>query len=104
MSTSEGEAVVVKRDGNRCRVREHTVQPGQTSCGSSDESLREGDETDWESAFKHLSAILGKQFLSGDCLYLVAMALRHHLGDEPAHVFAEHVGLNRIKAVHDFMG
>ena len=109
MSFSDGKTGVVRVDGDRSGVRQHDVQHGQTSAGRTDESVRADDGAscggpDWERAYKHLSALLGRQFIGGDCLVLIAMDIRHNLGDEEAFVFADHVGLNRPKSIHEFMG
>jgi len=109
MSISKDKAGVVRVDGDRSGVRQHDVQHGQTSVGRTDEPTGGADgacrgDTDWEHAYKHLSALLGRQFIGGDCLTLIAMNIRHNLGDEEAFVFADHVGLNRPKSIHKFMG
>jgi|10_taG_2_1085330.scaffolds.fasta_scaffold89448_1 hypothetical protein len=109
MSTSKEKAGALQSYGDRGGVHEHDVQHGPTSVGRTDESVRADDGTsrgdpDWEHAYKHLSALLGRQFIGGDCLVLIAMDIRHNLGDEEAFVFADHVGLNRPKSIHKFMG
>lgn len=90
---------------NRERVQQHSIQPRQTSIGSSNEQVREDAEgTDWERSFKFLSAALGRQWISSDKLILIAYAIRDHVGDEAMLTYMEHVGLNRDKKIHDFMG
>ena len=109
MSFSDGKTGVVKVDGDRGGMLEHDVQRGQAVTRSAEESVRTDDgashgDPDWEQAYKHLSALLGRQFIGGDCLVLIAMDIRHNLGDEEAFVFADHVGLNRPNSIHKFMG
>jgi len=85
-------------------VREHAIQPGQTGIGSPNEPIREDNETDWEQAFKFLSASLGKAWLGSDALVLIAYGLQGQITDEALLTYMTHVGLNRDKSTHDFMG
>ena len=93
---------VVRSD--RSGVRQHTLQPRQAGVGSSNEPIREDDETDWEQAFKFLSASLGKAWLGSDALVLIAYGLQGQITDEALLTYMTHVGLNRDEAVHNFMG
>jgi hypothetical protein len=94
MSTSKRETGVARSDGNRGGVPELHVQL----------SSEGGTYPDWERAFAILSASLGKQMISGDALYLIFMSLQSNAGEQVAERFAEHIGLNRSKEVHNFMG
>ena len=104
MSTDSGqpEAGLCRRGGGR--VRANDVQPGEATGGSPDARAGADDETDWRQAFRVLSATLSRQMVSGDLLYLVALSIRDNAGVEPAREFAEHVGLNRDRRTHTFMG
>jgi hypothetical protein len=42
---------------------------------------------DWKRAFQHLSVILGKQWVSGDMIFLIAMDLQNECGDDAADEF-----------------
>ena len=60
----------------------------------------------WKHRFRVLSAVLGKQVISGDCLYLVASELEGIVGEEAAQEFKLYVTAGRLpnKYIHDFMG
>ena len=109
MPTSNREAAVVRVDGDRSRMRQHDVQRSQTDVGGTNKSSGEDDgachgDTDWENAFKILSALISKQFVSSDLLKLTAYGLRDIAGEQVAKEFAIHAGLNRDKSMQNFMG
>tara|TARA_B100001123_G_scaffold348512_1_gene397991 strand:+ start:3506 stop:3835 length:330 start_codon:yes stop_codon:yes gene_type:complete len=109
MPISKREAGVVRVNGDRSRVRQYAVQRSQTNVGCTNKSPGEDDgagygDTDWENAFKVLSALISKQFVSSDLLRLTAYGLRDLVGEQVAKEFAIHAGLNRDKPTQDFMG
>lgn len=84
----------------------HAIQPRQTSIGRPQESLPDMDgETDWKRAFAVLSSLLSRQFISSDCLVLLAYGLEDSDVElEAIKSYMFHVGLNRNKSMSDFMG
>lgn len=59
---------------------------------------------DYERAYKVLCAALGREFVSSSVLYFSVLAVRDAVGVEAARVAADHMGLNRSKETHSFMG
>ena len=104
MSTSKEKAGAIQSYGDRGGVREHAVQRGQASVRSPDERVREDGPVDWRHAFRVLSALTARQFISSDKLVLMAYSLRDHQGEDVLREFVTHAGMNRDKAIQDFMG
>ncbi len=61
-------------------------------------------EQDWKYNYRVLSAILGRQFVGGDMLRLLAIDIKRTLGEEAADEFMIHIASNRQSFMHDFMG
>jgi len=59
---------------------------------------------DYERAYKVLAAALGREMIGSGVLYFVVMAVRDHAGEAAARELVDHMGMNRSKGVHDFMG
>ena len=105
MPTSKQEPGVVRVNGNRGGLLVNDVQRSEEIPRGTNAFPRETDEeASWRHAFRVLSAVLSRQFVSGDLLVLVAYELRDHLSDEAVQEYVEHAGLNRSKIVNNFMG
>ena len=59
---------------------------------------------DYELAYKVLAAALGREMISSEVLYFVAQAVKAGAGIDAARVLVDHMGLNRSRGVHNFMG
>ena len=62
-------------------------------------------EVDWHHAFRVLCAALGKQWVSSDVLVLAGLEMkRAGVPDEVLEEYLLHLGANRSRGVHNFMG
>ena len=106
MSSDKPRSLIGDTRCNRGRVREHSLQSRQEVIRSSNEQVREGhEETDWRLAFKVLASCVGKSWFSSDALTLMAYSMVDAgMPEEALKTYMDHVGLNRSKSVHNFMG
>ena len=106
MSSNKSRSLVRKVRSDRGRVQQHPIQSRQEVSRSSNEQDREGiEETDWRLAFKVLSACIGKSWMTSDSLQLLAYSMVDAgVPPEALEEFMSHVGLNRSKSIHSFMG
>ena len=62
------------------------------------------EDIDWRKAFQELSAVLGRQMISGDLIHFVASGLEEKCGMEVANKFLHWVRGQRDSFTEDFMG
>jgi hypothetical protein len=75
--------------------------PSETRSGTSCSS----EPVDWHHAFRVLCAALGKQWVSSDVLVLAGLEMkRAGVSDEVLEEYVLHLGANRTRGVHNFMG
>jgi hypothetical protein len=105
MPVDDRQAGIERSDGRGGGLLGNDVQRCEEIARSADASFGENDEEiRWRQAFRVLSSVLSRQWVSGDLLVLVAYELRDHFPDEVVREYVEHAGLNRSKIAQNFMG